>query len=146
MQRFLVWKQLAAMEDPAGRVAALALAPPVPGSPAKSSGKAKLRSPAAREYFYIPPVWTARVRVGGHTQASGLPSPALRGQLRPLGQASGLAPQVVPATCGHSFMQPASPVHAEQPPGTSTQHFFPSLQHGMVVAAGASAVVGERLV
>lgn len=37
----------------------------------------------------------------------------------------------------------ASPVHAEQPPGTSTQHFFPSLQHGTSVATGASAVVGE---
>lgn len=125
LRRFLVWKQLAALGDPAGR--APALAPPAPGSPAKSSGKAKLRSLAAREDFYIPPVWTAQVRAWGHSQAFGLPSQTLQGQLHPMGQASGLAPQVVPATRGHTFLQPASPVHAEQPPGTSTQHFFPSL-------------------
>lgn len=116
------------MEDLAGREASPALAPPVPCSPAKSSGKAKLRSPAARHDFYTPPVWTARVRVWDHTQAFGLPSRALRGQLHPMGQVSDLAPQVVPATCGHSFLQPASPVLAEQLPAASTQHFFPSLQ------------------
>lgn len=58
-----------------------------------------------------------------------------------MGQASGLAPQVVPATRGHSFLRPASPVHAEQPPETSTQHFFPSLPCGMFVATGACAAV-----
>lgn len=104
----------------------------------KAQGKAKFG--AARD-FYVPPVWTAWVRVWGHTLALGLPPQALWGH--PVGQASVLAPQVVPGTQVHSFLLPASPVPVEQPPRTSNQHFFPSLHHGMAVASGASAVVRE---
>lgn len=58
-----------------------------------------------------------------------------------MSQASRLASQVMPATRGHSLLQLARPVHAQQTPGTSTQHFLTPLQRGMVVAADVSAVV-----
>lgn len=135
MQKLQVWKQPAAMEDPSHTS--------YPRLTRKSSSKAKLRSSADKENFYSQPVWTAQLSLG--TLRHYVIPPKYSRDIFAPWAASGLAPQVVPTTCGLSFLQPGSVVHAEQPLGTSTQHFFPSLQHGLAVARGASTVLIKGL-
>lgn len=133
MQKLQVWKKLAAMEDSSHTS--------YPRLTRRSSRKPSSGHLLTKKTFIAN---QSGQLILGTLRHYAVPPKYLRDIFAPWA-ASGLAPQVVPTTCGHSFLQPGSVVHAEQPLGTSTQHFFPSLQHGLAVARGASTVLMEGL-